>query len=637
MKKVYKFTIILVIILWYTFTSMYLQTSFGTWFTGNFKKYEVSLTSAENNEENTLLANELYRDTVKSDNLILYKYNSSSNEIMNTTVLTNNFENLSNSIQNNQEIIFEDYEILKEIKGSSLLIYSDSKLQLDQKKYEVNKIEKDKIDLFYNSYYGIWGLVLFVCLLIFVTIVTLLYQEYNKEKLRSLFLDGNSIIYAYKVLFLKEHTMIMVSSTIGILVISIFLKIVYFNVIFYMILLLFAIISIPIISIIKIFYTFNSKIAISKIILYCFEGIHVIVIILLINFIGSTISLYKQLEPNKEYSNIESKLTDYDCFKQSSTGGDALEYNVAAVKYTEYYNFISANLDVLLAELNNITEDFSEVNSKNNYVLVNSNYFNVFEVFDENDKRISADSFEEDTIYYYQIRDLQENPEYPTPASNPTIEVNYLREGQKLWYIEGSMELYGANSVENISLLVVPDKFTKYSIDKYSVYDYINKTMSTSSILVKDGKDSEINRDYLAKNHLSTTFRKWSNVNDNYQNVVKYVDAKLSLYVKIIIILVLFTIVITLLDIYFYFYSTRRKAAILLLDGNKNITILKPYLINMLVKILIISYVCHMALTLNTYEIYIGIFLALIISLCLIFAFSNAIRNKIYYFIKRER
>lgn len=637
MKILYKLILILTIIVWVSFVSVYMHISIDTWFTKDYYKYSVELASGDNNEQNTLLASELYSDFSSSDLTLLYKYNSSNNEVMNTTILTNNEQELGSNIVANESIIVGQFKDLQTIKGDDLAIYSDVELKQDSSKYIYKTLPKDKVSVCSNDYTGIWGALLFFALICLITISSLLYLQYNKEQLRALYIDGNSIFYAYKTIILNELQSVLVVTAIVSLLVMIVLNSVYMVIWLHFIALCLIILAISYFAISYLFYSSNPKISISKLTLYSFEIIHLIILIVLINFIGSTIELYKHVEPNQAFAKISSKLEGYDTFKQSTTGGETLEYDVAAHKYVDYYNFLNQNFDVVVAKLNNMTDIFNQKNAINNYILVNQNYFNMFDVYNEDDTLISATDLDDDTIYFYKARSVEFDQQYDNPGQLPNVETRYLKEGQTLWYIEGAMETNGANTINDVSLVVIPDYLSLSVINDSQAYNWINSLMSSSSVLVKGGKDSEINQQYLKNNELDTTFRKWSSVTENYQDLIDYVNRRLNIYLKLIIIIAIITVFIAIIDLYFYFYTYRKKASILLLDGNGYLYIIKPYIYNLLLKLVIIGYYGYLVLHLSSSTIAASVVLIFVLSVIIIFTINRFITLRIHQFIKGER
>lgn len=637
MKTLYKIILALTLILWISFTSVYMHMSIDNWFTMKYYKYTVELASGDNNKQNTLLASELYSDFSTSDSTLLYKYNSSNTEMMNTTILTNNEQELNSNLVDNESIVIGEFEDLQSIKGDCLTIYSNVKLKQGNSKYILKTLPKDQISIFLNNYIGIWGMLLFFVLISLITISTLLYLEYNKERIRTLYIDGNSLHYTYKVLILNELWYVLIGTAVASLIVITLLNSMYTTIVFYFLLLSLIIFLISYFTIRYLFYNVNTKISISKLILYAFEIVHVVVLILLINFIGSTIELYNHVEPNQEFARISSKFEGYDTFKQSTTGGETLDYEVAAPLYTDYYNFLNQNFDVVVAKLNNMTDIFNQKNAINNYILVNQNYFNIFDVYTDDNKVISDTDFDDDTFYFYKVKSVEFNQEFENPNELPYVETRYLKEGQPLWYIDGSMEVSGANTINDVSLAVIPDNLSPSAINDSKTYNWINSLMSSSSVLVKGGKDSEINQQYLKNNELDTTFRKWSSVTENYQDLIDYVNRRLNIYLKLIIIIAIITVFIAIIDLYFYFYTYRKKASILLLDGNGYLYIIKPYIYNLLLKLVIIGYYGYLVLHLSSSTIAASVVLIFMLSVIIIFTINRFITLRIHQFIKGER
>lgn len=310
------------------------------------------------------------------------------------------------------------------------------------------------------------------------------------------------------------------------------------------------------------------------------------------HFIGDTISLYTRLQPNQEFVQISEKLEGYETFNQSPSGESTLDYDTAETLYTDYYNFLNENFDVVVAQP--ATSDFDVDNP---LILVNQSYFDMFNVMDAQGEILTPDQFKEDRAY--SLSSTGYTYEWDLTSDKVEIDNEELAPGQQFWYVDGSMSIYGDHPITDANLLVIPDVINQDFINEYIVYNWINWTMSSNSVLVKQASQSKLNQQYLKEHDLDTTFRDWSSVNDNYERSLKSLYKKIALYQKIAAVGIIVVIIFTLLDVYIYLYLNKKKLAIQILDGNRGLYLISPYAQSLIIKLLIVGFAASQVLHLR--------------------------------------
>lgn len=588
MKYVYKLVVIIALIIWSTYSVLYVSYRSVDINLGRYKHYDVSLSEDSNNEKNTKLAETLYEDYVNSDEILIFKYSSSKDNRSISNLITNKDKELPAKIISNNNVEVLPFSKLKEVKGTTLSIYTNTNNNLDSK-YKIVKAPPSGENIFFNSWYGMSGFILLIGLLLMLTLITLLYEENNSYLLRSLMLDGNDDIYIYKYLFSKTHIIISLVTLGFISILMVIFNKFYIIIVFILTLFLICIAIMAIISLKSIYCNYRFKASKMKIINFLFQCIHVMIIIFVIRFIGDIVVLYSVIKPNQDYEQIESKFDDYYSFEQSTTGGETLNYEVKAKLYADYYNFLNENYDTSLAQILPIS-DSSKVDAQNALVLVNQSYFNLFDIYTPDGRLISKKDFDSDTIYELSTDQTNEMLSSIIQVENYDIKQLQITQNQDAWYADGSMQVYAAHPLVGGTLIVIPDHLSADFIQKYYVFNWINLIMSSSTLLTKGAVGDDLNNQYLKDHGLESTFRDWTSITGNYNNLMQGVYAKISLYQKLIMIGASAICGLALVDILIYVRLNQRKIAIQMLDGNNPLYALKGYLGVSLIKLVIIGY-----------------------------------------------
>lgn len=637
MKYVYRSIIVTSIVIWSVFCLLYLNLTFVDRALGRYNQFDISLSDGSNNKENTKLANSLYEDYQKSEDFIAYEYYTGSENQSVKTIVTTDKSELPKRIVNNGNITIKDFETLKEIKGSTLTVYTTKKKNSFDAKYSIEKKKNTLNNVFINGYYDQpIGLILIIGLTIIMTLVTLLYQESKKYTLNALMLDGNTDRYIYRQIFLKNHISIGIVSVIVIFIVMTLFKLFYIELLFYSVFIYLIAIIISVLSLKYIYCNYKLKSSNLKMINYLFQVIHLMTIILLVLFIGEVAGLYTHIQPNKDYEQIMNKMDGYETFVQSGVGSDTLVYEVKAPIYTDYYNFLNENYDTILSQYVDLSDDVNNTDD-NQIIVVNQSYFNNFNVYDTSGRKLKPSDFDSEYMYVLSSTGLEINTDTYFYQGNPELKTIDLAPDQDIWYIDGSMSLYGAHALSAGNLLVIPDYISDTFKANYVVDNWINVIMSSSTLLVKNASNDELNVQYLKEHDLDQTFRKWSNVTDNYNKLMYGIYAKMRLYLKLIIITVILVVFLSLVDVYMYLKLNQRKIALQMLDGNGSLYVLRNYGMISFLKILVVTYVAFKVLHYKLFAVVISVSSLLVILIIIfIVAFSFISRNQIK-FIKEER
>lgn len=592
MKLVYKVMVVLIILIWSIFSILYVDYKHVDLLLGKYKTYDVMLADHSNNKENTKLVEQIYNDYRESDQLIIYNYQTIENNQLFTKIITNRPDVLSDKLVNDATVEVLPFSKLKEVKGERIPIYVPNDFEVDNGNYDYTSNQISDGNILINSWYGASGLLISGVGLLTIILVTLLYEEREANRLRILMFDGNKLSYIYKHMFLKSHIFVVSVSFVLLLILVNFSKLLYWWIFIYYIIYLVVVIAMSFLSLKYVYCNYQLKLSKLKIINFLFQAIFIMIIVVLVHFIGDTISLYTRLQPNQEFVQISENLEGYETFNQSPSGESTLDYDTAATLYTDYYNFLNENFDVVVAQ-----PTTSDLDVDNPLILVNQSYFDVFNVMDAQGEVLTSDQFKDDRAY--SLSSTGYIFEWNLTSDEVTFDNKELAPGQEIWYVDGSMSMYGAHPITDANLLVMPNVISQDFIKEYSVYNWINWTMSSNSVLVKQASQSKLNQQYLKEHGLDTTFRDWSSVNENYERSLNGIYKKIALYQKIAAVGIIVVIIFTLLDVYIYLYLNKKKLAIQILDGNRGFYLIRPYAQSLIIKLVIVGFASSQVLHLR--------------------------------------
>lgn len=638
MKKVYIVVVICLVYICSLFTLLYLNYRFVENNLIDYSRFEISLHDKSNNASNTKLSQELYYD-FKDNNLeVIYVYDSIENDTQVTNIITNKPNALPDKLQSKSFVNIEDFSDLTKIKGQQLTIYLKGDYEEGQTKYDYSTSKKYNGNILINDWYGYLGLILFSLAFLTLIIITLLYEESESYRLKTLVFDGNSVGYIYLQLFSRAHFFIMLIPLVMISISMFSLNLFSWRILEYYITYLVIVYITSIVTLAFVYCNYKPKGSTLRIINIMFQVIHISVIVLLIGSIGNTVNLYMNIKPNQDYLKISSKLEGYESFPQSMTGEATLDYDIKAPLYTDYYNFLNENFDTILSLLIILPDTSSnDINSNNSIVLVNHSYFDVFDIYKQDNTVIKANDFDDDKIYQLTSDGATFDWNLMVSGDTVTIENMPILQNQDAWFIDGSMSLYAAHPLVGGTLLVIPDQISDSFIKEYSVYNWINAIMSSQTLLVKGASNSALNKQYLHEHGLDTTFRKWTEVSAEYDSLMTGIYKKMALYMKLIIIETILLVVLYLVDIYIYLQLNSRKIALQILDGNNGTYILRSYVVVLIVKLLIVGYTAYVFLHLTPIIIMISELLITVGLLVFLLVVLKYISLNSIKFINKER